>query len=176
MRKKQRQVRILGGLAAGVIGGMVATWALDKYQQGALDATRRVEDATNAGPVLSRHQEDELREQRRAHAQAVQRIAKSTVGKKLSNAQERNAAAIVHYGAGALAGGVYGVAAEILPGVRRWYGMGYSKAVFLGGAEPLLPWLGLSPKQVQVTPAGIPAPLIFGAVLETTRRFLRWML
>ena len=118
-----------------------------------------------------------MREQRRAHAQAVQRIAKSTVGKKLSNTQERNAAAIVHYGAGALAGGVYGVAAEILPGVRRWYGLGYSKAVFLGGSEPLLPWLGLSPKQqTQVTPAGLPAPLIFGAVLETTRRFMRWML
>ena len=50
MRKKQRQVKILGGLAAGVIGGIVATWTLDKYQQGALEATRRVEDASNADP------------------------------------------------------------------------------------------------------------------------------
>jgi putative membrane protein len=174
---KGREVKLLGGFAAGVIAGLVATWVLDKYQQGALEATRRVENATNAGPAFSRQQEDQLREQQRAHAEAAKRIAKSTIGKKLSHAQQRDAAAIVQYAAGALAGGVYGVAAEILPGVRRWYGMGYSKAIFLGGSEPLLPWLGLSSGQkVQVTPAGLPAPLVFGVALETTRRVLRWML
>src|ERR1700742_365342 len=176
-RQKGRDVKLLGGFAAGVVAGLVATWVLDKFQQGALETTRRVEDATNAGPSLSRQQEDQLRGQHRAHAEAAKRIAQSTIGKKLSYAQQRNAAPIVQYAAGALAGGVYGLAAEILPGVRRWYGMGYSKAIFLGGSEPLLPWLGLSPGQkVSVTPAGLPAPLVFGVALETTRRVLRWML
>lgn len=176
-QKKRGEVHLLGGLAAGVIGGLIATWVLDKYQQGAVQATRRMEDAANAEPVLSRRQEDQLREQHRAHAETAQRIASSTIGKKLSRAQQRTAAPIVHYAAGALAGGAYGLAAEILPNVRRWYGMGYSKAIFLGGVEPLLPWLGLGSRQkAQITPAGLPAPLIFGAVLETTRRVLRWML
>lgn len=176
-RTKYREVKLLGGLAAGVIGGLVATWALDKYQQGAIEATRRVEDAANAEPVFSRQQEEQLREQQRGHAEAAQRIARSTTGRKLSRAQQRTAAPVMHYAAGALAGGVYGLTAEILPSVRRWYGMGYSKFIFLGASEPLLPWLGLTPRQkAQVTPAGLPAPLVFGAVLETTRRLLRWML
>lgn len=175
--KRGREVKLLGGLAAGVVAGLVATWVLDKYQQGAVQATRRVEDATNAEPVFSRQQEDQLREQQRAHAEAAQRIAKSTTGRKLSRAQQQTAAPIVHYAAGALAGGIYGLTAEILPGVRRWYGMGYSKFIFLGASEPLLPWLGLTRGQkAQVTPAGLPAPLVFGAALETTRRVLRWML
>jgi hypothetical protein len=55
--------------------------------------------------------------------------------------------------------------------------MGYSKFIFLGASEPLLPWLGLTPRRTaQVTPAALPAPLVFGAALETTRRFLRWLL
>jgi putative membrane protein len=175
--KRGREVKLLGGLAAGIVAGLVATWVLDKYQQGAVQATRRVEDATNAEPVFSRQQEDQLREQQRGHAEAAQRIAKSTMGRKLSRAQQQTAAPIVHYAAGALAGGIYGLTAEILPGVRRWYGMGYSKVVFLGASEPLLPWLGLTPRHnAQVTPAGLPAPLVFGAALETTRRVLRWML
>lgn len=174
---RHSETKLLAGLAAGVIGGLVATWALDKYQQGAVEATRRAENAVNAGSALSRQQEDQLREQQRSHGEAAHRIAKSTVGRKLSRTQQRTAAPIVHYAAGALAGGIYGLTAEILPGVRRFYGIGYSKFIFLGASEPLLPWLGLTPrKQAQVTPAGLPAPLVFGAALETTRRFLRWLL
>ena len=175
--KKHREVKLSGGLAAGIVGGIVTTWALDKYQQGALEATRRMEDVTNAEPILSRQQENQLREQHRAHAEAAQRITRTTIGKSLSHSQQRRAAPIVHYAAGAVAGGAYGLAAEILPSVRRFYGMGYSKFVFLGGSEALLPWLGLgSRRPVQVTPAGLPAPLVFGAVLETTRRLLRLFL
>jgi hypothetical protein len=175
--KKHREIKLLGGLATGMIAGIVATWVLEKYQQGALEATRRVEDAARSEPFLSRQQEEHLREQHRAHADTARRIAKSATGKKLSRTQRRNGAAVVRYAAGALAGGAYGLTAEFLPAVRRWYGMGYSKAIFLGGSEPLLPWLGLSDgRPAQVTPAGLPAPLVFGAALETSRRFLRWML
>jgi F0F1-type ATP synthase assembly protein I len=175
--KKHREVKLLGGLAAGMIAGVVATWVLDKYQQGAVQATRRVEDATGAEPFLSRQQEEHLREQHRAHADTAKRIAKSATGKKLSRSQQQNGAIVVRYAAGALAGAAYGLTAEFLPAVRRWYGMGYSKAIFLGGSEPLLPWLGMSNGQAApVTPAGLPAPLVFGAAMETTRRFLRWML
>jgi hypothetical protein len=175
-QKNRHETELLAGLAAGVVGGIVATWVLDKYQQGAVEATRRAEKAVKAEPVLSRQQEDQLREQQQAHAETAHRIAKSTVGKKLSRAQQHNADCVVHYAAGALAGGIYGLSAEILLAIRRWYGMGYAKAIFLGGSEPLLPWLGVGPRQAQVTPAGLPAPLVFGAALETTRRFLRWLL
>ena len=80
-----------------MIGGIVATWALDRYQEGAFEATRRRENTTGTAPI-------------------------------------------VRYAIGALAGGAYGFAVEILPVVRRGYGTGYSNLLFLGGSEAVLPW------------------------------------
>src|ERR1700679_1915463 len=176
--RKRREIKLLGGLAAGIIGAIVATWVLDKYQQGALEATRAAENAVNAEPFLSRRQEDRLREQQLAHAEAAERIAQSTFGKGLSRNQRRNAAPIVQYAIGALAGGAYGFAVEILPVVRRGYGTGYSNLLFLGGSQAMLPWLNLGTRQ-KIAPlknGGLSAPIIYGATLETTRRILRWML
>jgi predicted lipid-binding transport protein (Tim44 family) len=176
--RKRREIKLLGGLAAGIIGGIVATWVLDKYQQGALEATRAAENAVNAGPILSRRQEDRLREQQLAHAEAAERIAQSTFGKGLSRNQRRNAAPIVQYAIGALAGGAYGFAVEILPVVRRGYGTGYSNLLFLGGSQAMLPWLNLGTRQ-KISPVkngGLSAALVYGATLETTRRILRWLL
>jgi hypothetical protein len=173
-KRKRREIKLLAGLAAGVIGGIVATWALDRYQEGALEATRRRENAAGAAPSLSREQEDQLREQQRAHVEAAERLAKSTFGKGLSRRQRRNAAPIVHYAIGALAGGAYGFAVEILPVVRRGYGTGYSNLLFLGGSEAVLPWFNLGTRQrFQPAHGGLSAPLVYGAVLETTRRILR---
>jgi hypothetical protein len=178
-RKQCREIKLLGGLAAGVIGGIVATWVLDKYQEGALQATRRVENAADADPVHSRQQEDQLRSRQRAHVEAAERIAKSTFGKSLTRKQRRNAAPIVRYAVGALAGGAYGFAVEILPVVRRGYGTGYSNLLFLGGSEAVLPWFNFGTRQKIPRASrtnGLSAPLIYGAVLETTRRVLRWFL
>ena len=86
-------------------------------------------------------------------------------------------APIVRYAIGALAGGAYGFAVEILPVVRRGYGTGYSNLLFLGGSEAVLPWFNRGPRQkFQPASGGLSAPLVYGAVLETTRRILRWLL
>jgi hypothetical protein len=178
-RKQRREIKLLGGLAAGVIGGIVATWVVDKYQEGALQSTRRAENAVDADPVLSRQQEDQLRSQQRAHVEAAERIAKSTFGKGLTRKQRLNAAPIVHYAVGALAGGAYGLTAELLPVVRRGYGTGYSNLLFVGGSEAVLPWFNFGTRQKiprSVHANGLSAPLIYGVVLETTRRVLRWLL
>jgi hypothetical protein len=133
-KRKTREVKLLGGLAAGIIGGIVATWALNKYQEGALGDTRRRENRASTAPI-------------------------------------------VNYAIGALAGGAYGFAVEILPIVRRGYGTGYSNLLFLGGSEAVLPWFNPGPRQkFQPAPGGLSAPLVYGAVLETTRRILRWLL
>jgi hypothetical protein len=170
-RRRPRQITLLGGFAAGVVGGLVATWVLDLYQQGALEATRRAEDAMGAGPVLSRHQEEQMRDQQRAHVETAQRIAKSTIGKGLSRAQRRDAAPVVHYAVGAIAGGVYGLAAELLPAVRAGYGTGYAGILFTGGSQALIPGFGFG--SLNRGGDGLSGHLVYGATLETTRRFLR---
>jgi hypothetical protein len=177
-RKNGHQIKIFGGLAAGFVGGIVATWALDKYQQGALEVTRRAESAVGAGPVLSRHQENQLRDQQRAHSETAERLAKSTLGKGLSRAQRRDAVPLVHYAVGALAGSAYGLAAEIFPAVRAGYGTGYAGLLFMGKSQALLPGFGFGPSKNSATAQGdgLSGHLIYGAVLETTRRMLRRLL
>jgi hypothetical protein len=85
----------------------------------------------------------------------------------------------MHYAIGALAGGVYGLAVEIFPGVRRGYGTGYSNLLFLGGSNAALAWFPIGPRQ-KFAPmgrnTGLSAPLVYGATLETTRRILRRLL
>ena len=133
--RKRHETKLLAGLAAGVIGGIVATWALDRYQEGALESTRRRENTSDTAPI-------------------------------------------VRYAIGAIAGGAYGFAVEILPVVRRGYGTGYSNLLFLGGSQAMLPWLNLGTRQ-KIAPlknGGLSAPIIYGATLETTRRILRWLL
>jgi hypothetical protein len=173
-RRKPHQTRLLGGLAAGVVGGLVATWVLDIYQQGALEATRRAEHAVGAGPILSGHQEEQMRDQQRAHLETAQRVAKSTLGKGLSRSQRRGAAPVVHYATGALAGGVYGLAAELLPAVRAGYGTGYAGILFTGGSQALIPGFGFG--SLKKGGDGLSGHLVYGATLETTRRVLRSLL
>jgi putative membrane protein len=171
IRRNRGGIHLLGGLVAGVVGGIVATWVLDIYQRGALEATRRAENAVGAGPVLSRHQEAQMRSQERAHLQTAQSIVKSTIGRRLSRAQRRGAAPVVHYAIGALAGGVYGLAAELLPVVRRGYGTGYASLLFLGSSQALIPGFGFGPQKSSGD--GLSGHLVYGATLETTRRVLR---
>jgi putative membrane protein len=176
--KKRGEISLFGGLAAGFIGGIVATWVLDKYQQGALEVTRRAENAVGAGPVLSGYQEDRMRDQQQAHAETADRLARSTMGKGLSRAQRRNAAPIVHYAVGALAGGVYGLAAEFIPAVRAGYGTGYASLLFMGGSQALLPGFGFGVLNSRAATQGdgLSGHIVYGATLEATRRLLRRIL
>jgi F0F1-type ATP synthase assembly protein I len=173
-RRKQGEIHLLGGLAAGLVGGIVATWVLDMYQQGALEATRRAENAVGAGPVLSRHQEEQMRSQERAHVETAQRIVKSTIGKGLNRSQRRDAAPVVHYAIGALAGGAYGLAAELIPAVRTGYGTGYASLLFTGSSQTLIPGFGFGPQKKDGD--GLSGHLVYGATLETARRILRSVL
>jgi F0F1-type ATP synthase assembly protein I len=160
--KKGHQVKLFSGLAAGFVGGIVATWVLDKYQQGALEVTRRAEGAVGAGPVLSRYQEDRMHDQQRAHAETADRLA----------------APIVHYAVGALAGSAYGLAAELIPAVRAGYGTGYASLLFMGGSQALLPGFGFGALNNRAANQGdgLSGHIIYGATLEATRRLLRRML
>jgi putative membrane protein len=176
-RGKPGQIHLFAGLASGMIGGLVATWVLDMYHQGTLEATRRTENAVGTGPVLSRHQEERMRDQQRAHVETADRIAKSTIGKRLSRAQRRDAAPVVHYAIGALAGAAYGVAAELIPAVRAGYGTGFASILFMGGSQSLLPGFGFGPEKSAAGHGdGLSGHLVYGATLETTRRILRSVL
>ncbi len=178
-KQDKSRVNLTGGLIAGAIAGLVATWVLDNYQQGALAATRRAETASAAGSSFSSQQEERIRSHHLVHKEAAQHLAEVTLGKHLSRKQQQTAGFYIHYAVGALIGGLYGVTAEWLPVVRSGYGTGFSSILFLGGPAPLLSWLTPGTTQRRVSPAikvsGLSSHLVYGAVLETVRRVVRWM-
>lgn len=177
--KVKRRTRPMAGLAAGVIGGLVATWVLDNYQRGAVAATRGGEKAAALDPVVSEQQAEQQRRQERVHGEVAQRVTRAVSGKGLTSRQRRQAAPYVHYAVGAIAGGIYGFSVEIVPVVRTGYGTGYASLLFLGGPDLLVPWLKLGPAPREAPPAvqagGLSAHMIYGATLETVRRMLRWL-
>jgi hypothetical protein len=178
-RKPQvrRRTRPLAGLAAGVVGGLIATWVLDNYQRGAVAATRKGEKAAGLDPLLSKQHAEQQKGQERAHGEVAERVTRAISGSGLSSRQRRQAAPYVHYAVGAIAGGIYGFSVEIVPMVRTGYGTGYASLLFLGGPDLLLPWLNLGPAPQETPPAvqagGLSAHMVYGAALETVRRMLR---
>jgi putative membrane protein len=179
-QRKRKPVKLMSGLIAGTIAGLAATWVLDRYKEGAVAVTRRAEDAAGADATFSRQQSEQIRSHHPVHKEAAQFLAQFTVGKRLNSEQQKKVGLCLHYAVGALAGGLYGVTAEWLPVVRSGYGTGFSSILFLGGSEALLPWLDQGKTQRRMPPAlkvsGLSSHLVYGGVLETVRRVVRFMM
>ena len=163
----------LKGLLAGAIGGLLGTLALDLFQQGAMIATRKVEDAADTGHTFSRQQEQQIKGFERAHAEA----ADALTGGNLSHAQRKAAAPITHYAFGALCGAVYGALAEYTPAVTAGLGTAFGSALFLAAQEGAVPALGLSPAPNKIPAAlhagGLTAHCVYGFTTEGTRLLFR---
>jgi putative membrane protein len=175
------EVNLAAGLVAGALAGLAATWVLDRYHEGALAATRHAEQVAQADDSFSRRQAEQIRSYQEAREETAKRLAQAALGKRLNRRQQQQTAQTIHYAVGALAGAVYGLTAEWMPLVRSGYGTGFASILFLGGPEALSPWLNPGvPRQSRMTPAmkvkGLSAHLVFGGVLETTRRLVRWIL
>ena len=179
-QKKRKPIKLMSGLAAGAIAGLAATWVLDRYKEGAVAVTRRAEEASGADDSFSRQQAQQIRSHHEIHKEAAQLLAHLTTGKRLNTRQQQKAGLCIHYAVGALVGALYGVTAEWLPVVRSGYGTGFSSILFLGGSDALLPWLDQGKSQRRVPPAlkvsGLSSHLVYGGVLETVRRGVRFLL
>lgn len=164
------------GLLAGAVGGLLGTLALDLFQQGAMVATRKGEDAADADHTFSRQQQEQIKGFERAHADA----ADALTGGNLSHAQRKAAAPITHYAFGTLCGAAYGVLAEYVPATTSGFGTAFGSALFLAAQEGVAPALGLSPAPTKI-PAllhagGLSAHAVYGVTTEATRVLLRKVL
>ncbi len=177
-KKKRRTIQVSSGLIAGTIGGLVATWMLERYRSSSWRSGSGSDARMDRGQ--RRQAEEQQQEFERARTAATTRLAKTALGGRLSRKQREQVTPYVPYAIGALVGAIYGVSSELLPIVRTGYGTGFASLLFLGGAEPVLPWLHDEPALRKVPAAmrtGSLSPQIFYAgVLETTRRVVRWML
>jgi putative membrane protein len=171
---------ILRGAVAGLIGGVVASWAMNQFQA----ATQKSAAAKPSGGGDARQQASDLSAQRQqqdggddATVKTAQAISRKLFDHDLTPGEKKVAGPAVHYGYGALVGGIYGAVAEVWPGISAGLGIPYAFALFVLGDETAVPALHLGPPPTQVPVKShadyLAVHILYGIVLDVARRMAR---
>jgi uncharacterized membrane protein YagU involved in acid resistance len=159
------------GLVAGVVGGVVASWAMDRFQYWWLSFDGGDERQ------LQQTQSNEGNRDEPATVKTASAIAEGVFGHSLTVKEKEIAGPIVHYAVGTTAGAVYGVAAEYEPDVTTLAGIPFGAAFWLAVDEGALPLLGLAEGptayRVSTHAYALASHLVFGLTAEVVRSTVR---
>ncbi|MBA3886717.1 MAG: DUF1440 domain-containing protein [Acidobacteria bacterium] len=157
------------GLAAGVIGGLVASWTMNQFQ--ALVSALSTKDKPKG---QSADPGDD------ATVKAASAVSEGIFDHTLTKWEKGVAGPAVHYALGTSMGGIYGVAAELAPSVRAGAGVPFGAVFWLLADEAAVPALGLSkaPTQYPLSThtASLAAHVVYGVTTEVVRRGARRLL
>jgi uncharacterized membrane protein YagU involved in acid resistance len=156
------------GVIAGFIGGVVAAGAMSIAHKGlvALSSTTRQPTV----PTEQEQGED-------ATVTVANGIARWLLGRPLPADTKPLAGSVVHYAFGASVGGLYGGLATVAPRATLALGLPFGIAVWLGAHVIMVPALGLAAPPTRQPPLKeafeLVLHLVYGAVTEVARRFIR---
>lgn len=155
------------GLAAGLIGGLVASWTMSQFH---MLAGKLTEDSQKSG---SQQEEDST-------VKTASAISQTLLHHQLADDEKKIAGPAVHYTFGATSAAVYGAAVELIPTLSAGAGLPFGTAVWLGAHVIMVPALGLSKPVTESTlpkeATELGAHFVYGAVTELVRRILRkWL-
>ncbi len=182
-----RGPELLKGLAAGLIGGLVAAAVMNQVQKALgkmIAGEQRSHGAQSlqtgaphrgAGRMLENHRAEDPNDD------SVERLAQTvSVGvfaRRLSENEKDTAGTALHYAYGTSMGALYGVAAELVPETTLGAGMPYGALIWLGADEIVVPLLGLSKSAkeypLSVHASALTAHLAYGLTTELVRRAVR---
>lgn len=164
---------VLKGLAAGLIGGLVATWVMTQFQSG----VSQIAEALNDEDKKKKEKEDSSEN---ATVKTAEAISENVFGHKLKKSEKEQAGNAVHYGFGTTVGAVYGMTAEFLPLTTIGSGLPFGAALFLGADEVAVPAFGLSEPPTEIPLSthayGFASHLVYGLTAEFVRRTVRKVL
>ena len=187
---KREEGDVFKGLAAGVVAGLAAAWAMNQFQAAwsrLAEGEARSHGAQSLQQGSPRHGVGgELRtqgkdsEQDDAPERLANAIAVATLDHELTEGGKDAAGTAFHYAMGVTSGAIYGALAEVLPEVKTAAGMPFGAAVWLIADEGLVPAVGLS-KSASEYPLAVHAyaftsHLVFGLTTESVRRAVRSVL
>ncbi len=167
------------GAAAGAAGGLLGSWMMVRFNHlvGGVEyengGARRPEYRRDAAP----NDTDGTISDEPASIKAASLLAESVTDQPLSRFEKRLGGSVLHYAFGAVAGAIYGAAAERTPATTQAFGLPFGATVWLAADELGLPLAGLSappthyPMSRHATALG--THLVFGATTEAVRRLLR---
>jgi hypothetical protein len=185
MRANQRDV--LKGAAAGLVGGLIASWTMNRFQ----DLWMKLSEGSGPNDAGDESGETQLvqtqqsaesekgqaQEQDDATVNAASAISEGIFDHKLTKSEKNVAGPAVHYALGTTVGGVYGALAELVPETTAGAGLPFGTVFWLVADEGAVPLLGLSkpPTEYPVSTHvyALASHLVYGLTTECVRRTLR---
>jgi uncharacterized membrane protein YagU involved in acid resistance len=168
---KQSNSNAWKGLVAGIVGGVVASWTMDRFQYWWLSF------GGSGEPELQQAPREEGNLDEPATVKTASAISEGVFDHRLTAREKEIAGPIVHYAVGTSAGALYGIAAEKKPGVTTLTGIPFGATFWMVVDEGALPLLGLAKG-----PTAYPIPthayalashLVFGLTAEVVRSTVR---
>ena len=186
-RSEDREGDVLKGLAAGIVGGLIASWTMNQFQalwSRLAEGEERSHGAQSLqqgspehgiGRELQEQGKDE--EQDTAPARLAQAISVSVLDRELSEREKEVAGAAIHYAMGTTSGALYGAVAELIPEVKGGAGLPFGAFVWLTVDEGLVPATGLSKSPMDyplsIHAYALASHLVYGLTTELVRRAVR---
>ena|SRR5436190_22438 len=165
---QNHQPSIVKGLAAGAIGGLVASWVMERFQYAWMavasnkDQTREPAETSNEEP---------------ATVKAAEMVSRKFFRHELAKSEKKIAGDAVHYATGGTSAAAYGVAAEFVPEVTAGAGIPFGTAVWLVIDEGAVPLMHLSkgPAEYPLSTHlyALASHFVYGVTTEVVRRTLR---
>jgi putative membrane protein len=126
------------GLVAGLVGGLVASWTMNRFQDVWLKLS------VNDHSTDAQSADGESKEQDDTTVKAASAISEGIFDHRLSSNEKKIAGPVVHYVLGTGVGGLYGAVTEVVPEVTSGVGLPFGAAFWLVVDETAVPLLGLS--------------------------------
>lgn len=165
------------GAAAGALGGIVASWAMVRFNHLLPGSDDDGGSHPHRRDVASPNDTDATIADEPASSQVASLAAEPLIGRPLTEREKQATGPIFHYAFGAAAGALYGAAAEWDPRTTTGAGLPFGATVWVLADELGLPALGLARKPTEY-PASRHASafgshLVYGMTVEGVRRLLR---
>lgn len=160
---------MLKGLAAGLVGGLVASWTMNRFQELWFSVTNK-DQPEETSPASSDEPDDTT-------VRTAAAISEGLFDHKLTKAEKKIAGPAVHYSLGTGVGGLYGAVAEVAPEVTSGAGLPFGAAFWLVVDEGAVPILGLAkgptayPLSTHVY--ALTSHFVYGLTTELVRRSVR---
>ncbi|MBV9209516.1 MAG: hypothetical protein JOZ52_02740, partial [Acidobacteria bacterium] len=146
----ERRVRgddVLKGLAAGFVGGLVASFVMNQFQALCGKLMEGVERSHGAQSLQQGKPDNEDKpvnpendeESDDATERLASAISENIFGKELTKPEKESAGTVIHYVYGTATGAFYGAAAELAPVVTAGVGMPFGTLVWVAGDEGAVP-------------------------------------
>jgi uncharacterized membrane protein YagU involved in acid resistance len=186
--EEQNGTHLVRGVVAGIAGGLVASWVMNVFMEGAgpkITETLEKMNGQERGRAGDEQQNQPGNEQNEPKEDATMKAADAIVstvtgGRHLSFEEKEKGGPVVHYAFGALMGGLYGAVAEYSPAARTGFGIAFGSALFAGADLVAVPALHLSGSSADAPVSTLATPfaahIVYGAITESVRRLIRAML